>query len=152
MEIKKVTLFSPVHYAALALREEVLGSKPDLELEEKLTVFVAILNGQVIGHRRALLPQQNIFFGGFLCNAFAEPKRKQADKQRQKQPDQRVNKLPNAEHIIGQISNPFSARQFENTAQRWNLNKDSIGDPYDRREKQKPDIGDRPLEITDKNH
>lgn len=34
MEIRKVTLFSPVHYAALALREEVLGSKPDLELEE----------------------------------------------------------------------------------------------------------------------
>lgn len=49
MEIRKVTLFSPVHYAALALREKVLGSKPDLELEEKLTVFVAILNGQVIG-------------------------------------------------------------------------------------------------------
>ena len=49
MEIRKVALFSPVHYAALALREEVLGSKPDLELEEKLTVFVAILDGQVIG-------------------------------------------------------------------------------------------------------
>ena len=49
MEIRKVTLFSPVHYAALALREEVLGSKPDLELEERLTVFVALLDGQVIG-------------------------------------------------------------------------------------------------------
>lgn len=49
LEIRKVELFTPVHQAALDLRQEVLGTVHDFELEEKLTVFVALEEGKVIG-------------------------------------------------------------------------------------------------------
>ena len=49
MEIRIAEHFSKEHFGAVKLRKQVLGSKIDYKQEEKLIVFVAIENGEVVG-------------------------------------------------------------------------------------------------------
>lgn len=49
MKIQLAPLSSKHHFEAITLREDVLGTKVDLNKEEKLTIFVAIEKGKVIG-------------------------------------------------------------------------------------------------------
>ena len=49
MEIHSVSPFSKEHFEAIKLREQVLDSKVNMKKEAKLTVFVSVENGQVVG-------------------------------------------------------------------------------------------------------
>ncbi|MGM0126068.1 hypothetical protein IGI37_003469 [Enterococcus sp. AZ194] len=49
MNIQLATLYSKEHFEAITLREQVLHTEVDVKKEAKLTVFVAMKDGRVVG-------------------------------------------------------------------------------------------------------